>query len=337
MIGRPSVPPGHPRTDPPRVSVAIATFDGGRFVAEQVESILSQSVPVDEIVLGDDGSTDGTPDVVAAAVAGRGIDLVILPSGGRLGVTANFERTLRACTGDFVLLSDQDDVWHEDRVARTLDVLVSRPEVDMVFADARVVDEAGRPAGYSLWEALAVRPDELRRVDEGAATEVFLRRNLATGATCAVRRTFVDAAVPFPGEWVHDEWLAVVAAARGGLVRIDAQVIDYRQHGSNQIGVDAPGVLRRLRRMLEPRGTRNVDLAIRGRILADRLEVLDGAVPAASVEAAAKARFESARARLPSSRLRRIPGIARLVASGDYPRFASQGFADIARDLVQPS
>jgi glycosyltransferase involved in cell wall biosynthesis len=321
----------------PGISVALCTFNGARYVRKQLESILDQTRRPDEIVVADDGSTDGTLEIVAEVAAGAGVPFVVLPSGARLGVTANFARAIAACSGDVVVLSDQDDVWHDDRVADSLAALDADPEALLVHTDARLVDAAGGPLGVDLLEGLRATGNERRELASGSgAFRVHLRRNLATGATVTFRRRLREAAEPFPSAWVHDEWLTILAAAQGGARYLDRATIDYRQHGSNEIGVARGGLGYLIARMLAPRADRYETLATRAALLEERLARLP--VPE-DVRALArrKARFERARSRYPRVRIARVPAILGGLVRGDYRDLSSQRSMDALRDLLQPA
>lgn len=320
------------------VSVALCTYNGSRHILEQLSSILGQTRLPEEIVVSDDASTDGTESMVrdALAAAGdRGIAVRLLGDGIRRGVSANFALAIGACTADMVVLSDQDDVWHPRRIEAAVEAFRGDPTLMMRHENARLVDERGRPLGVTLYGALAVTPDDRAGIDRGAAFPVYLRRNLATGATMSFRRALFDRAAPIPDEWVHDEWLAIVASTLGRVDASDDILVDYRQHGSNVIGVTVPTFGYRVRRMLGSEQSRNRALATRSRILAERLASMTGVSRDHRSSAAAKARFELARAALPASRVRRLPGILRIARGGQYHRFASQGRLDMVRDLVQ--
>ena len=172
-------------------------------------------------------------------------------------------------------------------------------------------------------------------IDSDRAFDAYIRRNLATGATSVVRRALVRSATPFPTEWVHDEWLAIIAAATGRLHYVDLPLIDYRQHQSNQIGVAAPTFRHRLSRLLEPRGSRYAILAARSALLVSRLQEL-GAKPEVISLAADKVRFESSRAELPARRINRLRAVLAEYRRGSYDRLSSQGNMDVLRDLLQP-
>lgn len=319
------------------ISVALCTYNGARYIEEQLLSILRQELPPHEIIVSDDGSTDGTLDIVRRVHAehGAGVELRVLQGPGR-GVTANFEHAVRACAGELIALSDQDDGWHADRLETAVRAIEAEPEVMLQHSDARLVDADGVPLGVGLLEALWVSADERRAIRSGRAFDAYVRRNLATGATVLFRRALLHDALPFPSEWLHDEWLATLAAATGGVQLLDEQLIDYRQHGANQIGARKPTLRYRIGRMLEPRGERYVTLAARASVLVERLEHL-GAPAVVIAVARERAAFDRVRAQLPASRVRRIPIVLREYRAGHYAALSSQGTLDVARDLLQPA
>lgn len=319
------------------VSVALCTHNGARFVEEQVRSILAQSVPPEEIVLSDDASTDDTVARVTALVEPSPVRLVVLLNSPALGVTKNFERAVLACRGDLVALSDQDDVWAPDRLERMVAVFAARPGLLLASGDARLIDGLGSPLPHSLFEALEIGDDALAAVDRGDAFSELLRRNLVTGATTLVRRELAAAAAPFPVAWVHDEWLASIAAARGEIAMLPDRLVDYRQHGANQIGVSKLTLGGKVRRALEPRTARNARLVARAEALVARLESWGAEVPPAVVEGArGKLDHELARDSLPTGRLARVLPVLAEVRRGGYDRYG-RGRGDVLRDLVQPA
>lgn len=322
-----------------RVSVALCTHNGARFVGEQLRSIVAQTTPPDEIVLSDDASTDDTVAIATSLVGSLalpGLDFIVVRNPVALGVTANFENAIRATTGEMIVLSDQDDLWHPDRLSAALREFASRPDLDLLFSDARLVDAAGTDLQRSLFDVLEVTEHDLAALHRGDGFSVFIRRNVATGATVMFRRRLLDVALPFPSGWVHDEWLAILAATIGQLDALADRLIDYRQHGSNLIGVDYPTFRRKVQRALESRGDRNARLATQFAQLAERLDSLGAIVPERMRQLArAKAAFEAEREALPATRARRVAPILAANRQGWYSRFSSQGRLDMVRDLLQ--
>jgi glycosyltransferase involved in cell wall biosynthesis len=323
-----------------RVSVALCTHNGSRYVETQLKSILGQATPPDEIVLSDDASTDDTVSIAREVLARAGTtapDLTVLVNSEALGVTKNFEQAIRACTGDLIALSDQDDSWHRNRLARVIPEFDAREDLDLVFTDADLVGADGESLDRTLFGVLEISEADLRAVNSGNAFSVFVRRNIATGATVMFRRRLLERALPFPSSWVHDEWLAIIAAATGNLDAIAEPLIDYRQHAANAIGVAYPTLIRKVRRALEPRGGRNVRLSRQFADLAVRLQSAPFTVSEETLrDALEKSRFEQARVALPSARVLRLGTVLSAHRRGWYSRFASQGRLDVVRDLLQP-
>lgn len=319
----------------PSISVALCTRNGARFVGTQVRSILAQSIPVSQLVVSDDASSDETVDIVEAEVrrAGGLIRLQVIRNDRPLGVTANFEQAIAACDGDMIALSDQDDVWHPDRLASVLP-LFSYPDVMLVHTDADLVDGSGRPLRTTLFEALEIDDATLRQ-EERDPLGALLRRNLVTGATVVFRRILAERARPFPDGWVHDEWLAICAAILGTVRPLPSATIDYRQHGANEIGVARPTLRYKISRVLQPGAARQQRLARQFRQLAERLPAFPELDAGDRERIDLKARFEAERSRLSPARAARLVPVIRLLASGGYHRFASQGRMDAVRDLVR--
>lgn len=329
-------------------AVALCTYNGERFLRIQLDSILAGDTLPTEIVIADDGSTDSTLQVVEAwAPRARELGIrVEVIAGTNVGVTANFARAIGATSSDIVVLSDQDDAWHPPRLHKALEAFQGDDTLLLHHGNARLVDQNGDELGLTLFDGLAVSEAEVSGINGGGAFDVYLRRNVATGATVAFRRALFARAAPLPEGWLHDEWLAIIAAATGTVRVTEQTLIDYRQHGSNVVGVEEPTLAYKVRRMLATSPERNVQLAERARVLAERLASMPAVTGAASGEAEgvpqalrdaarAKARFEGIRATLPAARILRLPTVLRAARGGGYQRFASQGLLDIARDLLQ--
>jgi glycosyltransferase involved in cell wall biosynthesis len=321
----------------PSVSVALCTRNGSLYIEEQLRSILTQTVAPSEVVVSDDASTDGTLELVRGVwgrLTGAAPRLIVLSNEDALGVTANFEQAVSACSGDLIALSDQDDIWVPERLEKVAATFDGRPELGLVFSDARLISADGDSLGVSLFQALEISSADLVAMRAGDAFEILLRRNLVTGATAVFRRTLLDSAVPFDAAWVHDEWLAIIAAATSQVEWMPDQLVAYRQHGGNQIGVSMPTLRYKAARVFEPRGERNQHLALRAEGLLARLEMLDVA-PRIRELARSKAAHERFRASLHRNRALRLVPVLREARRGNYGRFSSRGRWDIVRDLMQ--
>ena len=324
------------------ISVALCTHNGAPFVAQQVRSILEQTVPPDQLILSDDASADETVETVRAEVDRYleenpgSLEFVVLQNPEPLGVMRNFEQAVRACTGDLIALCDQDDVWMPRRLESVAREFASRPELTLLHGDARLVDSGGIPIGHSLFEAIEFTPAEQREVREGHAYDVLLRRNVVTGATTVFRKGLLNHAIPFFEPWVHDEWLAILASIVGRVDFLPTALVDYRQHDANQIGARRPGLREKLGRLREPRDERNQHLVARAESLLGRLVGLGSVVPPGQLKLARqKLAYERWRRDLPVSRLRRVVPVVRAGLAGKYRTFGRARY-DMMRDILQP-
>jgi len=202
---------------PPRLSVCMATFNGAPFLGAQVDSILAQLEPGDELVVSDDGSTDRTPEILA----GYGDRLRLVGTGRVGGAVANFERALAAARGELVALADQDDVWLEGRVALIRERLRERA---LLVMDGLVVDQALVPTGRTIFQQVGARGGFLRT----------LARNGYVGCCMAFRREVLDAALPFPPRIAaHDWFIGLVAERFFDVARDTRPMLLFRRHGAN--------------------------------------------------------------------------------------------------------
>lgn len=317
-----------------KVSVVVCTYNGERFLAEQLQSILDQTRPPDDIIVSDDGSSDSTLDIVAefgSRVSGAKKPTWTVQSRKKpLGVARNFASALTKARGEFIALADQDDVWEPTRLEQGLAGF--RDDALLVHCDATLTDEVGRPTG-SLMSALRLTSGEGRSLLSGNALDALLRRNLVTGATTMIRSSLLKQALPVPEGWVHDEWLALVAAVQGGVVFSEESLIRYRQHGGNEIGASKTDLDEATRRLRETRTAFFSRKLLRNSGISRMLEQEPDWLGAeARATLLAKLGFDHWRSQLPAQRIRRLLPVVMRWAKGDYERFA-RGCLDVIRDL----
>lgn len=198
------------------ISVCIATYNGAKYIGEQLASILKQLSAEDEVVVSDDGSTDGTIDIVRS-LNDRRIRIVDGPR--RHSPTLNFEWALRNAKGEYIFLADQDDVWLEGKVTRCVEELQM---CDCVVSDARVTDSLLNTTSESLFQLMHVRRGRLSNL---------LWRNGYTGCCMAFKREVLSKALPFPTDIpMHDIWIGNVAAFCGSLHFINDRLLLFRRH-----------------------------------------------------------------------------------------------------------
>ncbi|WP_194712479.1 glycosyltransferase family 2 protein [Noviherbaspirillum soli] len=319
--------------------IALCTYNGQKFLEEQLASIIAQRQLPDSIVICDDCSSDQTWEILQAFETASPVPVKIVRHADRQGVVRNFETAVGLLQTDIVFLCDQDDLWLPEKISTIAALFESDHEATLVFTDAVLVDEQGQELGESLFSELQISRSEEWALSQGRAFEVLCRRNVITGATTAFRRSLLDAALPFPASYLHDEWLGLLAAATGKVVKLPEPTIKYRQHGNNVIGVKkltSIETLKRLRWSMNEARSRHfaaerVDFRS---ALAKRLKLLPG-TPGNIVQRCQKSLdFAQFRATLPRRFLLRLPAVISIAVKGEYRQFEGSWKSAVFRDLV---
>lgn len=324
-----------------KVSVVMATHNGAQFIEEQIESILFQSYPVSELIVSDDASTDGTLGTITKTLRKHHNvvpipRLITLPNSKPLGIAQNFAQGLSASTSPYIALADQDDVWDRDKVKKLLKILAKDSEVFLVHSNAQLTDSHGISLNLSLFEALGITKSELAIEASKLGYRALLKRNLVTGATVMFRKSLLEHALPIPSAWIHDEWLAMIASLLGRVQPTSELLIEYRQHGRNQIGAQKINTAVRMSRLTSDRSERNERLFRLATELKYKVESMGDIVPAGAIHSVnGKLAHERFRVSLSRWRLLRIVPILVHALSGSYVLYG-RGFQDFLRDLVQP-
>lgn len=225
--------------DATQVEVLLATYNGREFVREQIDSILNQDYPNVTVLARDDGSTDGTPEVLreyAERLPGR--FRVLVTTGKNGGIVNNFLSLMKASTAEYVCFSDQDDVWLPDKISKTKMALHALEQQWgsqtplLVFSDLRVVDEKLTILHPSFWQRMNIDPEAIRDFPK------LLGNPVVTGCTIIANRRLIDLASRMPREAaLHDSWMALIASSLGKAEFFPQPTVLYRQHGRNAIGV----------------------------------------------------------------------------------------------------
>jgi hypothetical protein len=237
-----------------KLSVALCTYNGARYLPAQLASIASQTRLPDELVARDDGSADATPAILEEFGSRAPFRVQLDLGGPRLGSTGNFERTISQCTGDVIALSDQDDVWLPGKLCALNRSFEDDPRVVLAFSDARLLSSKGQVISPSTWDALGFQTRARHRF-AADPLRALLGRAIVAGCMLAFRADVRDALLPFPAEldahepMYHDRWISLVSAAIGRVVAIDEPLVEYRVHEEQQVGIR----LLRVRRLTHPR------------------------------------------------------------------------------------
>lgn len=317
----------------------MATFNGARYLHEQLVSFVSQTRLPDEIVVSDDCSTDGTLSILKDFANSAPCSVQILANSENVGYTRNFERALGACRGDFVFLSDQDDVWYPRKIETMIASMMEWPDACLAIHDLRFCDSELRPTGDTKLGRIRWIADPQHRYVTGMAT--------------VVRQSFLECALPIPSApgITHDRWLHECASALCGKRIIEEVLADYRRHDANATAgttINSPASLSRGLTLLEKLKSPRSSVETRARLLAQVASWLETAQSCAvAAEIAPPLDFHElqseyrSHARLAERRVdvlclpryRRVIPIAKLWLSGGYVAF--NGIRSAVLDLVR--
>ena len=313
----------------------MCTYNGAEFLSAQLESIAAQSRRPDQILICDDASADDTQSVIKESALP--IDLHI--NNKNLGSVKNFEQAVSLCTGDVIALSDQDDVWREDKLQLIEAAFERNPKAGLVYSDAEIVDEQLNSTGRRMWDEVGFDTHKRKLITHGRALDVLITGWTVTGATMAFRSEYKDLALPIPTniQMIHDGWIALTVACVADVIALDEPLIKYRQHERQQIGAptrlaDAPQPTTReaLKRRNSNAQLHAILDTLEQRLLQHKNE-FDCRKALAFV--GDYSRHLDARANLPQRRLNRLPTIFRELVSWRYHEYAN-GFKSAAKDLV---
>lgn len=325
---------GAEKRRPERVSVAMCTYNGTRFLPQQLQSILEQSEPPDEVVVCDDGSTDGTVGLLREFAASAPFPVEVHENPEKLGAVGNFVRCLELCRGEILVLSDQDDLWFPYRVAETRAAFAADPEITFAFSDAPLIDDKDRDLGRTLYSTAAVLGSDRRILEQGRAlTPVIHRWGLVYGCTLALRARFLRSALPVPDFWGHDTWIAFVLSGLGPSVRMSRPVTHYRQHDLQAVGAEDWTMRNRVREAQE-RTADMYRLELRRyeagmEALEGHPEVRDRLLP----ELAGRYGFLRKRLEIREGGLRHLPPLLNLLVRGEYWRHGA-GLRSVVKDAA---
>jgi len=228
-----------------RVEIIMATYNGQDFIEEQIDSIINQTHKNIHLFIRDDGSKDDTLKIINKKIAEYPDKITLINSNDRLGVIGNFSALLKEVSGDYIMFSDQDDVWLPQKIDATLKKMKTAEAMlkdnlpILVHTDLKVVDRNLDILNPSFWNYTRLAPKK------GQFLHQLLMQGVVTGCTMMINKPLADLVYPIPNEVImHDWWIALVAAAFGKIDHVNAPTMLYRQHGKNQVGAKKESFLR---------------------------------------------------------------------------------------------
>lgn len=207
------------------ISVCMASFNGEKYIAKQIVSILHQLASEDELIISDDGSSDNTVDIILGFEDAR-IKLISNDLGDKFLknhylVTSNFHNALTVATGEYIFLVDQDDIWHCNRINSCIPLL---NEFDLILCNCSIIDSEGNLQGYNLWSSNPISRFFLTN----------LIRMQFHGCCIAFHKRILNVVLPFPPMLIsHDNWIGLLTTITGKVVYLDEPLVFYRRHSTN--------------------------------------------------------------------------------------------------------
>lgn len=307
------------------ISVAMCTYNGAKYLPEQLESIANQTVAVDELIVCDDGSNDNTIQVLKSFAETSSFPVSIHQNEQNLGSTKNFEKCLSFCAGEVIFLCDQDDAWRADKVEKQVAFFNNHPEIDAVFSDATMIDDDSKPTGQTIWQEIEFDSVAQEHWVNGESHEILFKGFVVTGATLAIRKSALERLMPFPThvpELIHDAYIAMVLSLEEKIAFINDQLISYRIHSSQQVGFGAKTEYVRFKdRFSRDRTEKLIPLKAKGDKLLMLYKLLRG-IPFVPKEKLKKLWLSQdhyhKRAGLPANRLLRVAPVMTEVLTGRY-------------------
>jgi len=200
------------------VSVCMATYNGEKYLAEQLESILSQLSEDDEVIISDDGSSDKTIEIIKSFNDSR---IKIFENQKFKSPIFNFENALKYAKGEIIVLADQDDIWKRDKI-KTIKKYMQ--DYDLVISDADIIDEKGNILRESFYALNDSRNGFVKNI----------LQNSYLGCTMAFNRKVLEKSLPFPKDIpMHDWWIGLIGELFGEVCFLKDKLIYYRRHGNN--------------------------------------------------------------------------------------------------------
>ena len=225
-----------------KISVAFIVYNGAQYLRTQLDSILAQTHKVDEIIVYDDASSDNTKEILEEYKNKHPNLFFIHYNTGNIGPTKNIEKAIQSCTGELILLADQDDYWEAHKVETIIKWFEENPTMNGVFTNGSLMNSKEELDNkYSLWDVMSFPYKAIKSKTElNNSLKLYINtiENAVTGATLAIRNNLAFLKQPFPviKHLVHDRWLAINLAETNSLGILEDKLIHYRIHSAQAIG-----------------------------------------------------------------------------------------------------
>ncbi len=236
------------------IAAVVCTYNGEKYISSQLTSIIKQSVSPDYILIIDDCSDDRTVEKARMILSTFKNPFHIIQKKTNLGLKDSIEVAVNTIKNDWILFADQDDIWKSNKVEEFSIAISHNENANLIFTDALVTDTELEPID-TLWNRVQFTPDEQPLIND-LEKSILFRRNVVTGATMGVKTEFAKSCLPIVDipYILHDYWFALNSLLTQSIVVIPKTLIDYRQHGSNTVGVRSLSLYSKIQRTLKKIG-----------------------------------------------------------------------------------
>lgn len=219
-----------------KIDILLATYNGEKYLKEQIDSILNQTYKNINLIISDDGSTDNTVKILEE-LEKKDNRIKLFVQSKNLGVVKNIEFLLKQIESDYYMLSDQDDIWLPEKVEKSIQKL-KEENADLVFGDLEVVDKDLNTIYPSFGDFMLLNKKIKKYINSKKLNYLY---NCVTGCTILAKKSTLEKILPLPDNskyLIHDHWIGIMVSIYGKVTYIPEKYIKYRQHGNNQVGTD---------------------------------------------------------------------------------------------------
>lgn len=307
-----------------KISIALCTYNGAKYLEEQLKSLAEQTLKADEIIICDDNSSDNTVNIINRYKDNLNIKLTL--NKVNLGVTKNFEQAISLCSGDFIFLCDQDDVWHKDKIKIMSEKMIEE-KTGICCCDGIVCDKNLKQIdSYTLWNTSG-----LSRIDLNRFSPYSLINNYCfTGMALCFRKNFTKYFMPLSENAVHDEWIAFIISCFSKVSFVNQKLVVYRQHSEQKIGINSIKSLKEIWKFL--RSCKIADMEKETRKFEDLALKLKQLEMETNLITAIENKIKHLKRRTSRSKFRFFVLTAELI-SGQYKKYSNGTYKAFLKDL----
>lgn len=220
-----------------RISVVVCTYNGEKYLHQQLNSIYNQTRLPDEVIILDDNSIDNSLKIIEEFKhKNNHLHTKIIKNEKNLGYVKNFSNGILKASMDIIALSDQDDIWHKDKLLSIEKYFQKNKGSLAVFSNAFIIDKCSKKTSKNLWSNFGYKFHKKDNNNLGILKKL-LKRDFVTGATLAFRASMINYIIPIDEHYVHDAWISILAASQNKLGAINKKLIYYRNHDGQSIGL----------------------------------------------------------------------------------------------------